>query len=196
MFWSSSKLPWLSGNTRRHFPVREATKDKQLDSQIPHIPSISIIHTICSICANTTKHHINITANARRTFIEVVNEESIDFLERVAEFIERIYQARYALSKYSSGKKNVELKKERLNELKQVANEALKALAEVEIAVDNEEHVEEIDFDKLSDTEKKQIVKKKITKEINEQVRIYLSQTTKFDYENAYEDFKLWIKSN
>ena len=80
--------------------------------------------------------------------------------------------------------------------MKQVANEALKALAEVEIAVDNEEHVEEIDFDKLSDTEKKQIVKKKITKEINEQVRIYLSQTTKFDYENAYEDFKLWIKSN
>ena len=45
MFRSSSKLPWLAGNTRRHFPVREATKDKQLDSQIPHIPSISITYT-------------------------------------------------------------------------------------------------------------------------------------------------------
>ena len=45
MFRSSSKLPWLVGNTRRHFPVREATKDKQLDSQIPHIPSISITYT-------------------------------------------------------------------------------------------------------------------------------------------------------
>ena len=45
MFRSSSKLPWLGGNTRRHFPVREATKDKQLDSQIPHIPSISISYT-------------------------------------------------------------------------------------------------------------------------------------------------------
>ena len=45
MFRSSSKLPWLSGNTRRHFPVREATKDKQLDSQIPHIPSILITYT-------------------------------------------------------------------------------------------------------------------------------------------------------
>ena len=45
MFWSSSKLPWLSGNTRRHFPVREATKDKQLDNQIPHILSISIKYT-------------------------------------------------------------------------------------------------------------------------------------------------------
>ena len=45
MFRSSSKLPWLSGNTRRHFPVRDATKDKQLDSQIPHISSISITYT-------------------------------------------------------------------------------------------------------------------------------------------------------
>ena len=45
MFRSSSTLPWLSGNTRRHFPVREATKDKQLDSQIPHISSISITYT-------------------------------------------------------------------------------------------------------------------------------------------------------
>ena len=45
MFWSSSKLPRLSGSTRRHFPVRQATKDKQLDSQIPHIPSISITYT-------------------------------------------------------------------------------------------------------------------------------------------------------
>ena len=45
MFRSSSKLPWLGGNTRRHFPVRGATKDKQLDSQIPHIPSISTTYT-------------------------------------------------------------------------------------------------------------------------------------------------------
>ena len=45
MFRSSSKLPRFNGNTRRHFPVREATKDKQLDSQIPHIPSISITYT-------------------------------------------------------------------------------------------------------------------------------------------------------
>ena len=45
MFRSSSKLPWLGGNTRRHFPIREATKDKQLDGQIPHIPSISITYT-------------------------------------------------------------------------------------------------------------------------------------------------------
>src|SRR4051812_33658351 len=39
------------GSTRLHFPIREATKDKQLGCRIPHIPSISIIHRICSICA-------------------------------------------------------------------------------------------------------------------------------------------------
>ena len=33
------------GSTRLHFPIREATKDKQLDSQIPHIPSIWIAYT-------------------------------------------------------------------------------------------------------------------------------------------------------
>ena len=49
-----SGLPRLSGSTRLHFPIREATKDKQLGCRIPHIPSISIIHTICSICVNTT----------------------------------------------------------------------------------------------------------------------------------------------
>ena len=48
------------GSTRLHFPIREASKDKQLDCRIPHIASISIIQTICSICVNTTWHH-NIT---------------------------------------------------------------------------------------------------------------------------------------
>ena len=45
MFRSSSKLPWLSESTRGHFPIREATEDKHLDSQIPHIPSITITYT-------------------------------------------------------------------------------------------------------------------------------------------------------
>src|SRR3990170_5903566 len=58
------------GSTRLHFPIREATKDKQLDCRIPHIPSISIIHTICSICVNTTWHH-NITLRLKYLFIRL-----------------------------------------------------------------------------------------------------------------------------
>ena len=51
MFRSSSKLPWLSGSTRRHFPVGEATKNKQLGCQIPHIPSISNhTHNMLDMC--------------------------------------------------------------------------------------------------------------------------------------------------
>ena len=56
------------GSTGLDFPIREATKDKQLDCRIPHIPSISIIHTICSICADTTWHH-NKTLRLRALFI-------------------------------------------------------------------------------------------------------------------------------
>ena len=65
-----SGIPWLSGSTRLHFPIREATKDKQLDCRIPHIPSISIIHTICSTCASTTWHH-NKTLRLRVLFIRL-----------------------------------------------------------------------------------------------------------------------------
>src|SRR3954469_20381492 len=58
------------GGTRLHFPIREAAKDKQLDCRIPHIASISIIHTICSICVNTTWHH-NITLRLKHLFIRL-----------------------------------------------------------------------------------------------------------------------------
>src|SRR3954469_24600105 len=58
------------GSTRLHFPIREATKDKQLGCRIPHIPSISIIHTICSICVNTTWHH-NITLRLKYLFFKL-----------------------------------------------------------------------------------------------------------------------------
>ena len=59
-----------SRSTRLHFSIREAAKDKQLDCRIPHIPSISIIHTICSICVNTTWHH-NITLKLKYLFIRL-----------------------------------------------------------------------------------------------------------------------------
>ena len=59
-----------SRSTRLHFPIREAAKDKQLDFRIPHIPIISIIHTICSIYVNTTWHH-NITLQVKYLFIRL-----------------------------------------------------------------------------------------------------------------------------
>ena len=39
------------GSTRLHFPIREATKDKQLGCRIPHIPSISNhTHNMLDMC--------------------------------------------------------------------------------------------------------------------------------------------------
>src|SRR3954462_13078196 len=58
------------GSTRLHFPIREAAKDKQLDCRIPNIPSISILHIICSICVNTTWHH-NKTLRLKYLFIRL-----------------------------------------------------------------------------------------------------------------------------
>jgi molecular chaperone HtpG len=139
---------------------------------------------------------VNITANARRTFIEITDSDSIDFLDILAEFVVRIYKARYALSKYSSGKKNYETSGEKLTELKNSANEALVALAREEIVTENEEPEIRDEFENLSSNEKKQIIKRKITKEINEKIKMYLLQVTTFDYDNAFENFKIWIKSN
>ena len=63
VFRSSSKLPWLSGSTRRHFPVREATKDEQLGGYIPHIPSISNhTHNMLDMCKyNMASQHNSMT---------------------------------------------------------------------------------------------------------------------------------------
>lgn len=138
---------------------------------------------------------VSISANARRTFIEVTDSDALEFLEKIALFIEKIYKARYALSKYSSGKKNMEASSQKLNELKNLANEALIDLAAEEIALPSEENETKREFSDLTETEKKQVIKKKLTKEINEQIKLYLAQVTSFDFENAFEDFKIWLKS-
>ena len=138
---------------------------------------------------------MNILANARRTFIEINSENAIKFLENIAEFINRIYIARYALSKYSSGKKNINLEKDKLNTLKDAANSALRALAEEKIIIDEgDENGDEIDFDKLSEREKKLVLKRNITKEFSRDLKDYLNQLSEFDYTNAYNNFKIWIR--
>jgi len=93
------------------------------------------------------------------------------FLEKTAILVEKIYKTRYCLSKYSSGKKNLEADNQKLNELKNAANAALEDLAEEEIVLPVEDNEERKSFSDLPDTEKKQMIKKKLTKEINEQIK-------------------------
>lgn len=134
---------------------------------------------------------VNISANARRTFIEVTDQDAINFLKLLAEFVENIYDTRYALSKYNSAKKQIGIEAEKLEDKKSKAMEALKLLARKEIAVSDDS--QSADFADLNDTEKRQYIKKKITTEINGRVKEYLMQVTLDDYDNAYENFLIWL---
>lgn len=136
---------------------------------------------------------INIAANARRTFIEVTDEDSINFLRLIADFIERIYQARYSMSRFCTGKDNIEVSADRLEELRQVAQENLRKLAEskIELSIDDKK-----DFIDLTDNEKKRKMKQKISKEMNKRIKEYLEQITEYDYDNAYDNFRTWLSRN
>lgn len=139
---------------------------------------------------------VSISANARRTFIEVIDSDSLEFLKLLAEFVESIYEARYALSKYSSGVKKVEVNQGQLSELKNNATAALLRLAREEIKLEDQEPIGNKNFEDLSETEQKQVVKRKINKMISDRVKTYLSQTTSYNYESAFEDFKTWLHTN
>ena len=44
---------------------------------------------------------VNLSANARRTFIDITNSDAIGFLDLISSFISEIYDVRYALSRFS-----------------------------------------------------------------------------------------------
>lgn len=138
---------------------------------------------------------VNISANARRTFIDVTDEDSLCFLRLLAEFVNNIYQARYALSGYASAKRKEETTHDKLSDLKSKALKSLETLARDEIVID-EEPEEANDFDSLSISEKKRIIKNRISKEINSAIKRYLAQTDEFDPDTCFIDFKTWLDAN
>lgn len=137
----------------------------------------------------------NISANARRTFIEVIDNDSLEFLGLLAEFVTRIYEARYSVSKFLREKDSLTIKAETLDSLREKAENNLIKLAdaEVKICLDKEQKKT---YDSLDDVEKKKMIKRKINYELGLAVKEYLLQVTEFDYDNAYNDFKLWLLSN
>lgn len=137
---------------------------------------------------------VNISANARRTFIEVTDNDSLEFLKMLAEFVNTIYDTRYALSNYISAKSKQLADTEKLKQLRMIAFENLKKLSreDVELPQDVEEY--ETDFSNMSVSEKKKIIKREISNQINLKLKEYLKDLEKFDLENAYNDFLDWIK--
>ena len=118
---------------------------------------------------------VNISANARRTFIEVTDEDSLEFLKLLAEFVNTVYDTRYALSNYASAKVKQEKDEKKLETLKNDALENLRKLAkeEIELPADNEE---ENSFDSMSIEEKKRVIKKKILSYLDQMVKKYLKE--------------------
>lgn len=136
---------------------------------------------------------VNISANARRTFIEVTDNDSLEFLKLLAEFVNTIYDTRYALSNYASAKANQEKNAEKMKILKSIALNSLRKLAKenVELTFDDE-----VVFDKMTDDEKKKTIKKKITNQLNQKIKEYLKNMELLDLEMAYKNFLEWLKDN
>lgn len=139
---------------------------------------------------------VNISANARRTFIDVTDEDSFNFLELIGEFVDNIYKARYALSGYNVAKGKEDIEKEKLSSLREKALHSLEALAQSDITLKVEEKPEPVEFQSLSKTEQKRIIKNIITKELNSNIKKYLSQTNEYDPETCFNDFKIWLSVN
>lgn len=135
---------------------------------------------------------INISANARRTFIDVTDEDSITFLKLIGEFIESIIQARYAMSKYFSAQKKELQEYEQLQDLKGKAEAALVKLAQQEIILDDQPDPSS-DFSALKPNERRQIIKAKITKSMNEKIKRYVEEEQNLDPENCIDSFISWL---
>jgi len=139
---------------------------------------------------------VNISANARRTFIDVTDEDALNFLELIGEFIDSIFKARYALSGYDSAKRKEDTDNEKLSNLRMNALQSLEILARSDITLEVEEKPEPVEFDSLSKTEQKRIVKNTITKELNSQIKKYLSQIEDCNPDTCFSDFKIWLSAN
>lgn len=139
---------------------------------------------------------VNISANARRTFIELTDPDSITFLELLGSFVDDIYETRYALSKYASALKAENTIDANLDKKREKALSQLNKLARENITIDLKEKDPQKEFCDLNSTEQKRIVKGKITKEINDSVKEFLNSTDRFDINTCIKDFKTWFLSN
>lgn len=136
---------------------------------------------------------ISISANARRTFIEVTDAESFRFLELVAEFVNDIYEARYALSRYMAARERG-ADQATLSSLKEKALFCLNALTQDKLEL-SENELSTDDVNKYNDDEKKRILKRKINAGLGADIKEYLNQVQDFSFENAYDNFIQWLFS-
>ena len=136
---------------------------------------------------------VNLSANARRTFIDITNSDAIGFLDLISSFISEIYDVRYALSRFSIALTKSKSDEDKINASRIKAEIALETLAKDEVKITLSEN--NTTFDELNDTEKKRIIKRIILDNINESIRSYLTLATRFSKETVYKDFIAWLIS-
>lgn len=137
---------------------------------------------------------VNISANARRTFIEVTDNDSLEFLKLLAEFVNTIYDTRYALSNYASAKAKQNKDAEKLEFLKSSALSNLRKLAKEDVELTSDDDMPQ--FDELSLAEKKRAIKNKIVTQFDKKIKEYLKTLDSFDFENAFSEFLSWLQRN
>lgn len=134
---------------------------------------------------------VNISANARRTFIEVTDNDSLEFLRLLAEFVNTIYDTRYSLSNYVSAKVKQESNVEKLEVLKNEALNGLKKLAKEDIELAKED--DKAEFEKMPELDKKKIIKNRISKAVEKKIKLYIKNLKNTDYEQAEQLFFEWL---
>lgn len=154
------------------------------------IQSVRSIGAIIYISAKSM-----IYANARRTFIEVYDTDSMDFLVKISSCIENINSTRYALSRVQSEFKKIECNQDKLKTLVDKANQQLSSLADFQCLVADNISNRSINFEDLPLSEKRKAIKNKINHELTVYIKNYLEQTSDFNYDTAGEDFLNWIKN-
>lgn len=137
---------------------------------------------------------VNITANARRTFIEVTDNDSLEFLRLLAEFVNTVYDTRYALSNFASAQDKQEQGSEKLQELRANALNCLRKLTKEEVELSCE--AEPIPFKELTTSQKKRVIKKAISTQFDLKLKEYLKTVNPTDDKNAWNDFLLWLNSD
>lgn len=137
---------------------------------------------------------VNISANARRTFIEVTDNDSLEFLKLLAEFVNTIYDTRYALSNYVSASAKQEKDAQKLQSLRENALENLKKLAREDVQLTIEES--ETPFEEMDMPERKRVIKHKISNKMDEKVKEYLNSVDSYNLDSAYKDFITWLLDN
>ena len=139
----------------------------------------------------------SISANARRTFFEVTDNDSIDFLEKIGIFADTVYETRYALSNYASALNNSNAGIEvNVKEKKEEALACLNRLAKQEIEL-SEEILPEEEFALMSVADKRREIKKSISRKTSADLKQYIKELSRYEYLDAYKEFIEWcVKRN